>query len=433
MASLTIELSEFNSQLNEEFTVSQPKLEEGTIITAPQVLSRFKCYTHLTEKLKATHDILSRQIPNWIDKNEEVTRIIKRFTDFVAQSSAALYGTINGIGRNVGFILGTSTIGMLNLDTIELLGWHSQSFFSIVFLIYWQWSGALEVLSEKVLLKESARLKRWFRILRILILVSMFIIMCNVTYNVLIFIENQTCIGTELSIIECALLTINVFGQLFKIHYVIVVNVAFCIFVVSMASLIMELSEFNSKLNEEFAATQSQLEEGTVITAPQVLIRFKFYTHLTDKVGRVDNIFNLYIFATIACSLSTAIIAPIKLFHADWHIALLFRIHDTIPYKLCGLCLLPAQVFTQVKATHDILSRQIPNWIEKNEEVARTIKRFTDFVAQSNAGITVGGMIVITKSLILTCLYLIVPNIVLCLQLKAGNQNETQSQNVSQI
>ncbi|KAI1700474.1 hypothetical protein DdX_16685 [Ditylenchus destructor] len=188
-----------------------------------------------------------------------------------------------------------------------------------------------------------------------------------------------------------------------------------------MASLIIELSEFNSQLDEEF--TVNQLEEGKVITAPQVLTRFKRYTHLTEK---------LYIFATLACSLSTGIIAPIKLFNAEWNIALLFHIHDTVPYKLSFLCLLPAQVFTQLKVTHDILSRQIPNWIDKNEDVTRTIKRFTDFVAQSSAGITVGGMTVITKSMILTCFSLIVPYIVLCLQLKGGNQNGMLRHNISQ-
>ncbi|KAI1710255.1 shK domain-like domain-containing protein [Ditylenchus destructor] len=132
----------------------------------------------------------------------------------------------------------------------------------------------------------------------------------------------------------------------------------------------------------------------------------------------------------IACSLLTATITLINLIYTEWDISInetrqlaIDIFHDIFwhPYKLYGLCLLSAQVFTQLKATHDILSRQIPNWIEKNEEVARTIKRFTDFVAQSNAGITVGGMIVITKSLILTCVSLSVPYIILCLQHKGPN------------
>ncbi|KAI1700385.1 hypothetical protein Ddc_18101 [Ditylenchus destructor] len=136
-----------------------------------------------------------------------------------------------------------------------------------------------------------------------------------------------------------------------------------------MASLIIELSDFNNRLDEEFTADQLlKAEEGKTITSHQVLAYFKSYTKLTEKVGSVDRIFNL-------------------------------------------------------KATLDILNRHIPNWIEENRETTRVIKIFTNSIAQSNVGITVGGMTVITKSMILTCLSLVVPYTLLCLQLKIGSQN----------
>ncbi|KAI1693411.1 hypothetical protein DdX_20666 [Ditylenchus destructor] len=153
-----------------------------------------------------------------------------------------------------------------------------------------------------------------------------------------------------------------------------------------MASLVIELSDFNKRLNEEFTASQRlkpgeskgirelqvlacfksytkliekeftvdqliKAEEGKVITSLQVLAYFKSYTKLTEKVGSVDRIFNLYIFSMIACSLPTAIIAPIKLIHSKWGIYVLFNACNVFGYfyRLCGLCLLPAQVFTQRK------------------------------------------------------------------------------------
>ncbi|KAI1707862.1 hypothetical protein Ddc_14627 [Ditylenchus destructor] len=46
MASLVIELSDFNNRLNEEFTADQfLKAEEGKVITSVQVLAYFKSYT----------------------------------------------------------------------------------------------------------------------------------------------------------------------------------------------------------------------------------------------------------------------------------------------------------------------------------------------------------------------------------------------------
>ncbi|KAI1700719.1 GUstatory Receptor family [Ditylenchus destructor] len=404
-------------------------------------------------QLKATHGILNRQIPSWIEENREATLIIKIFTDSIAQSNVgitvggmtvitksmiltrhldrkpfkALYGTLSHLGKGIGFIL--RDIKTADLDTIEGLGYCLQSLFSLIFLIYWQWSGTFDALSDKILLKDSERFERWFRIIKIVTFTLLAIIMCNFIYNSVIYIGKNIvplCFGNEDRVANCTQLMVKCIRHIFGMPNILAKNITFCIFMVSMASLVIELSDFNNRLEEEFTVDQLiKVEEGKVITSLQVLAYFKSYTKLTEKVGSVDRIFNLYIFSMIACSLPTAIIAPIKLIHSKWGIYVLFNACNVFGYfyRLCGLCLLPAQVFTQLKATHGILNRQIPSWIEENQEAALIIKIFTDSTAQSNVGITVGGMTVITKSMILTCLSLIVPYTLLCLQLKIGSQS----------
>ncbi|KAI1710251.1 7tm chemosensory receptor domain-containing protein [Ditylenchus destructor] len=234
--------------------------------------------------------------------------------------------------------------------------------------------------------------------------------------------NGPACLNTEQ-------IAIRVVRAIFIVQYALVENATFCIFVVSMASLVIELSEFNSQLNQEFTLNRpSKNKDCKTISASQVLTYFKSYTHLTEKVGRVDHVFNLYIFAMIACSLPTAIFAPVNLIHSEWDVELLFNIHGVVcsGYRLCGLCLLPAQVFTQLKSTHSILNLQIPYWNDENKDIAGTIKDFANSIAQSNAGITVGGITVITKSMILTCLSMIMTYILLCLQLRIGSQNGNQ-------
>ncbi|KAI1710252.1 7tm chemosensory receptor domain-containing protein [Ditylenchus destructor] len=256
-------------------------------------------------------------------------------------------------------------------------------------------------------------------------LISMSIITCSiidiVTNNVPQELNKKKLSYTQIAI--------GVVRTIFIVQYALVENATFCIFLVSMASLVIELSEFNSQLNQEFTLNRpSEIKDGKTISAPQVLTYFKSYTHLTEKVGRVDRIFNLYIFAMIACTLPTAIFAPVNLIHSQLDIHLLFNIHGVVCsiYRLCGLCLLPAQVFTQLKSTHSILNLQIPIWNDENKDIARTITNFANSIAQSSAGITVGGMALITKSMILTCLSMIMTYILLCLQLRIGSQNGNQ-------
>ncbi|KAI1700717.1 hypothetical protein DdX_16526 [Ditylenchus destructor] len=61
-------------------------------------------------------------------------------------------------------------------------------------------------------------------------------------------------------------------------------NITFCIFMVSMASLVIELSDFNNRLDEDFTASQRlKPGESKGIREIQVIAYFKSYTKLTEK------------------------------------------------------------------------------------------------------------------------------------------------------
>ncbi|KAI1723111.1 hypothetical protein Ddc_07306 [Ditylenchus destructor] len=126
----------------------------------------------------------------------------------------------------------------------------------------------------------------------------------------------------------------------------------------------------------------------------------------------------------IAIWLPTTIFAPIAILRAGGSVNLIFRIHDIMrsAFHLYGLCIFPAQLYSEIRATHDFLSDEFAQWVEVDQECYRLMKSFADSIGQSSVGITVGGMTVITKPMILTCLSMIVPYVVLCLQLHMSAQ-----------
>ncbi|KAI1697656.1 hypothetical protein DdX_18378 [Ditylenchus destructor] len=308
--------------------------------------------------------------------------------------------------------------------TLQSLGSNFQSFFSLVIIICWQWEGGFLRLKRKVLTLECdgkssySKLKPWLYILPGAVMLSeifmlMYIIWFS-TLSVKFYVANNDYL---------TLSYILIYRNALVLHGVFVGHVALCIFMISMCSLTIELSTLNQEFRELIKARKyMKADKNFIESRTQALCQE--YCRRRKKVSDADYIFRTYTFFMIPIWLSTTIFVPITLLRVQWSVQLVFilkRLHDALRsiVHLYGLCVYPAQL----RRTHDILSIYLSEWIDPTDKFSGMIKNLSDNIAQSNIGITVGGMTVMTKPMILTCLSVILPYIVLCLQLRIGTSS----------
>uniref|UniRef100_A0A915D344 Uncharacterized protein n=1 Tax=Ditylenchus dipsaci TaxID=166011 RepID=A0A915D344_9BILA len=156
--------------------------------------------------------------------------------------------------------------------------------------------------------------------------------------------------------------------------------------------------------------------------AAKLLHNFGKHNGLADKISEVDGIFKIYAFTMMIMGSTTTIFAMLSLIRTEKSFYLLFSAHDLACclYHLFGLCVIPAQVYTQFRAIQHIIYRQQLVWMEYDLKIYQIIGMISDNVTQSQVGITLWGITPITKPLILTCLSLVIPYVLLCLQFQIG-------------
>ncbi|KAI1700240.1 hypothetical protein Ddc_18178 [Ditylenchus destructor] len=191
-----------------------------------------------------------------------------------------------------------------------------------------------------------------------------------------------------------------------------------------MRSLLFELDESRWKFNEFFKSMKSASEEEKSIS--KFLALSKRHFDIVKKVQKADRIFKLFTLVMIGVWMPTTIFTPVALvqvWSGKWTIQMTFLMYDVARsiFHFYGLCIMPAQVHTMCRKTTILLNNEVCERVEnlnQPQSITPLIKTFAESVTNTDSGITVGGMILIRKSMVLTCLSLVVPYVILFLQLK---------------
>ncbi|KAI1710018.1 Receptor Mediated Endocytosis [Ditylenchus destructor] len=190
------------------------------------------------------------------------------------------------------------------------------------------------------------------------------------------------------------------------LHGVYVGHIPLYIFMISMRSLLIEFDDSNKRFKEFFRSMKSPPDEQKCIERFLVLTKRHYY--LIKKVQKADQLFKLFTLAMIALWLPTTIFTPVTLVRTNWSIQMAIQLYDVARsiFHFYGLCIMPAQVHTKSQATTILLNNEICKRVENvnhAQSITPLIKTFAESVTNTNSGITVGGMILIRKSMILTC------------------------------
>ncbi|KAI1732496.1 hypothetical protein Ddc_01365 [Ditylenchus destructor] len=188
---------------------------------------------------------------------------------------------------------------------------------------------------------------------------------------------------------------------------------------VTMRSLTTELKQVYREFDEIFGRVELKDAEKQ---AERFLAVCNGYSNTVDKVHMADRIFSMFTFVMIAIWLPTTIFAPVAFLHTEWSIYLIFRMYDVFRtiFHLFGLCIIPAQIYSEHQQIIILINCQVTKRIGMEDKLTSLMKTFGKSIVHTNVCITVGGMVIIRKSMILTCLSMIVPYVVLFLQLHIG-------------
>ncbi|KAI1700944.1 CRE-GUR-4 protein [Ditylenchus destructor] len=327
------------------------------------------------------------------------------------------------------------TVENLNIEFLLECAWLLQAISTMAFLIHWQREGFIDLLMAQVIIRtpkkgetppeEYLKVKRMTRRLMFVCAVLVINFAAIVTTFVMNHVEDWNEPYMGLHRFDFAYAIISIYGFT-------VFNLTLIIFVVTVQCVLIQLQDFNRKLKAVLSTSIASTDNR--LTLPDRLLEMlEMHNKLADKIHLVDSMFRAYTFTSMAFGIPTSVLALIVLIRRRMLLALYYSFNDTAccTFQMLGLTIVPAQIYMEFRSVHNILYRNSALWKNYDARFYQISRTFAKSAMQTNTGITLGGFIPITKSLILSSLSLILPYVMLCLQLHVGT-NYITSSNVHQ-
>ncbi|KAI1703629.1 GUstatory Receptor family [Ditylenchus destructor] len=327
----------------------------------------------------------------------------------------------------------------IDLQYIVICGWQVQAVMSMVFIFYWQRHGVIKYLLEDVISNSSIIAKSFVMYGKL---------RCTF-YQWIILVVTMTSSFGATTVTDTAQKIINsvhiwqpTMGihpfdfvyRLVPIYGVFVRNIVLCVFVIVMKCLSLELKEFKLSLDrllqEDNQVKMADRYPRLSDCHPDRLSRnlslaFDIHNRLARKIRKCDIIFQYYILLMMVVGIPTTIFAIIVLVRRDTMIGALFSIPDAMycAAQLIAFTLVPAQIHNEYQSIRTQLCRNTSLHQHYDGKLYHITLIFIDQITQTNAGISLGGLVVIRKVLLFTCVTLVTPYVILSLQLNIGGPN----------
>ncbi|KAI1700432.1 GUstatory Receptor family [Ditylenchus destructor] len=320
---------------------------------------------------------------------------------------------------------GRHTIESLNIEFLLECAWFVQAVLAMIFLIHWQRKGLLQLLMERVIIRppnKDDNITEGFikvrRTMRWMLLICAILTM-NFTGIMATFVVRHTDNWLEPYLgfhrFDFIYMFIGVYG--FAVS-----NLTLTLFVVTVRCLYVQLKEFNQKL-KVLLATALTCKDVKLNLSRHLLDLFHIHKNLADKIQLVDTTFQAYTLVNMSIGIPTSVLALIVFIRRRTFLAAFYSLNDTAccTFQMLGLTIVPAQIYMEFRSAHEILYRNSAIWVDYDTKLYQIGRMFAKSAVQNHIGITLGGYIPVTKSLILTSASLILPYVLLCIQLQVGS------------
>ncbi|KAI1723135.1 CBR-GUR-5 protein [Ditylenchus destructor] len=344
-----------------------------------------------------------------------VTRAVILFTITTLSSAYFFYSTLKiAVGQSA---------ASFNVEHFFTVCWVSQAALSTIFVLQWHCNGSLEFVLEQIFdsLPQYPEGKSTHKVITVFVIGSMTV---TAIFNVMNWVLYPYDGYESLMDIE---LIIDVLHSFLSIYGQFVWRLVLGFFCLTTRAIALQLKDFNERLrimlNKHATISGSFIVPNRALD-DDLLDAFDEHNRLGERVQRMDEIFKVYTFVMLIGASSSTIFGFLAIIRQRSWIHSGFFIYDVLGcfVHLLGLCIFPAQIYTKFRAAQQILYRQTSLWINYDLKIYQIAKMFTENAGHSNVGITLWGYTLITKSLILTCISLVIPYVVLFLQLKVGTE-----------
>ncbi|KAI1707747.1 CBR-GUR-5 protein [Ditylenchus destructor] len=314
------------------------------------------------------------------------------------------------------------TWNRFDLEYLLLTSWQIQSFLSVLFFMQYQRNGSMSFIFDVIRKNAHHRSlrKSTVQYATICILMSIFFVM------IMCFLIGLRMNANTIKQAWLGLHRYDFLYTVIRMYGFAVRNVVFCLFMVAVRAITVELERYNADFEQHFRQPASVISGGHVLSN-YLVNSLLSHNELSENILRIDKIFQTYTIFMMVLGTPTTIFTLIILIHRKPTAAAIFT--SSVELLLCtihliGLTIIPAQVYSQARQVSEYIHRNKVIWSSCDTKVYQLANAFMTSVHQSNVGITIGSYVTITKSLILKFTSFAIPYIILCLQLRIGAESE---------
>uniref|UniRef100_A0A8R1DMC7 Gustatory receptor n=2 Tax=Caenorhabditis japonica TaxID=281687 RepID=A0A8R1DMC7_CAEJA len=280
--------------------------------------------------------------------------------------------------------------------------WHFESILSMIFLVYWQKSGQLEVLKMKLLIcQEFQGVKRkknkfyegarWFLILYIL--TTFF----NTAYSVKYYFEKSHSVWA---------LIISEMFYYKKLRFIhsIISSYMFSVWLTTTYVFVTYANAAFFEINFFRRQIQQLKCTDTVEMKRELVQKVETFRLISEAVVELDRVFRLYTFAMIATVIPILIFTLMML---NQHMTSVTDFLVCLPFIMfcacafCSVTIAPARVHEEIQHLKPSICRNTNIWQSYNVEVYQIATSLAIHFEQQGLGISIWGFATLSRPLIL--------------------------------
>ncbi|KAI1706591.1 GUstatory Receptor family [Ditylenchus destructor] len=324
-------------------------------------------------------------------------------------------------------------------------GWQFQAIISIAFVIYWQLTGSIQHIIDHILFpicnknivtnwmqkKRRTTKTKW-------LMVSWAIIVWMLLQNIANIIMRPMKKNVSFFEPTMGLHSFDFIYRFIGVYDMAVHNIVLCFFVLIVTCITIELEQFNMTLREIILLHSSNGSPHTSnisdrFLAKRLLKAFTAHKDLGRKIHAVDKIFQHYVLVMVATGTPISIFALVSLIRIpkSWTL-FIFYVKDILCclVHLVGFAFIPAQLYAQYNAVQTYIVCSSSH-LTKNDDkkVYHIALSFVQECSEVKVGLSLGGLIVVTKPFLFQCVSILLPYLVLSLQANLGTDGKEGNRN----
>ncbi|CCD68004.1 Gustatory receptor [Caenorhabditis elegans] len=288
----------------------------------------------------------------------------------------------------------------MSLQLLSMI-WHFESILSMIFLVYWQYSGQLESLKAKLEICQNfqglrSKTRKFYDGARWFIILYVITTLFNVVYSGKYYFEKSHSVwALQISEMFYYKELRFIMSIISSYMYSVWLTTTY-VFVTYANAAYFEISFFNKEIRN-LAGTRAYIKG-------ELIKKVETFRLLSEAITELDSVFRLYTFAMLATVIPILIFTLMMLNQhlssfTDFLICMPFILFCTCAF--CSVTIAPARVHEECQNLKHSLCRNSNIWQPYDVEVYQLATTLASHCEQDGLGISIWGFATLSRPLIL--------------------------------